>query len=77
MNEKEIKRWWKRFKRCINDMPESVELVIDGERSASLYRSGALHDRHLGSDMDGFGMTEECLESCRFKAAIYPYGEGQ
>jgi hypothetical protein len=75
-NEKEIKRWWNRFTKCIKDMPEGVELVVDGDNQASLYKSGALHDRHLGSEMDGWGITEEELHSGRIER-VYPFGEGQ
>ena len=76
MNEKDIKRWWNRFRKCIKDMPEGVELVIDGDNKGSLYAEGALHGRHLGGKLDGWGITEDYLHSGKIER-VYPFGEGQ
>lgn len=76
IDEKHVARWWKRLKKCIKEMPEGIELVIDGNNYGTVYKEGALHERHLGSDHDGYGMTEEYFE-CGRLPGVYPYGEGQ
>ena len=76
MDEKAINSWWKRLSRCLNDMPEGIELLVEGDTVVSIYPKGALYERHLGSKFDNHGISEENHLHTGFFKRVYPYGEG-
>ena len=77
----DITKWIKKFKRVLESMPTSIEVVVD-DASISIWKSGS-NSKHIGSKYDEWGMSSnpEIIgdEIAHFynDGYIIPYSEGQ
>lgn len=71
------KRWFNRLRNVLTDIPDGMEIIIDGDGHVSVYEEGALK-RHLSGSRDGWAISSgEELPICGFRVPrLYPYGEG-
>lgn len=62
MNETET-RWWRRFERCIKDMPDSLEIVVGHYHAGVLKRGGQLAYFDASRDGGHYGDADNVIDS--------------